>query len=81
MEGDFFTDPLPEDHDAILLANVVHNFLPERNRALLRRVGASAPAAARLLLVDFWTDPTHTQPLMAALMAGAFLLDGSRGRV
>jgi hypothetical protein len=74
VEGDFFTDPLPEDHDAILLTNVLHNFLPERNRALLRRLGASAPAAARLLLVDFWTDPMHTQPLTAALMAGAFLL-------
>jgi O-methyltransferase domain/Dimerisation domain len=74
VEGDFFTDPLPEDHDVILLANVFHNFLPERNRALLRRLGTSAPAAARLLLVDFWTDPTHTQPLTAALMAGAFLL-------
>jgi hypothetical protein len=24
--------------------------------------------------VDFWTDPTHTQPLSAALMAGEFLL-------
>jgi hypothetical protein len=74
VEGDFFTDRLPEDHDAILLANVLHNFLPERNRALLRRLSASAPAGARLLLVDFWTDPTHTQPLTAALMAGAFLL-------
>ena len=28
---------------------------------------------ARLLLVDFWTDPTHTQPLPAVLMAGEFL--------
>jgi SAM-dependent methyltransferase len=74
VEGDFFTDPLPENHDAILLANVVHNFLPERNRALLRRLCTSAPAAARLLLVDFWTDPTHSQPLTAALMAGTFLL-------
>jgi SAM-dependent methyltransferase len=74
VEGDFFTDPLPEGHDAILLANVLHNFLPERNCALLRRLGTSAPAATRLLLVDFWTDPLHTQPLTAALMAGAFLL-------
>jgi SAM-dependent methyltransferase len=74
VEGDFFADPLPEDHDAILLANVLHNFLPERNRVLLQRLCRSAPAAARLLLVDFWTNPTHTQPLTAALMAGAFLL-------
>jgi SAM-dependent methyltransferase len=81
VAGDFFTDPLPEDHDAILLANVCHNFSPERNRALLGRVGACAPAGARLLLVDFWTDPTHTQPLTAALMAGAFLLVTGEGDV
>jgi len=74
VEGDFFTDRLPEDHDVILLANVLHNFLPERNRTLLRRLSTAAPAGARVLLVDFWTDPTHTQPLTAALMAGAFLL-------
>jgi SAM-dependent methyltransferase len=81
VEGDFFTDPLPEDSDAVLIANVFHNFLPERNRALLQRVWASAPAGARLLLVDFWTDPTHTQPLTAALMAGAFLLVTGQGDV
>jgi hypothetical protein len=28
-----------------------------------------------------WTDPTHTQPLMAALMAGAFLLVTGEGDV
>ena len=44
VEGDFFTDPLPQDPDAILIANVFHNFLPERNRAVLRRLWTSAPA-------------------------------------
>ncbi len=39
------------------------------------------PDGARLLLVDFWTDPTHTQPLFAALMAGAFLLTSAQGDV
>jgi len=81
VEGDFFTEPLPANHDVILIANVFHNFLPERNRALLERVCACAPAGARLLLVDAWTDPTHTQPLMAALMAGAFLLVTGEGDV
>jgi hypothetical protein len=65
----------------VLIANVFHNFLPERNRAFLERVGACASAGTRLLLVDFWTDPTHTQPLMAALMAGAFLLVTGEGDV
>ena len=81
VEGDFFTDPLPAAHDVMLIANVFHNFLPERNRTLLERVGAGAAAGTRLLLVDFWTDPTHTQPLMAALMAGAFLLVTGEGDV
>ena len=29
---------------------------------------------ARALLVDFWTDPSHTQPLFAALMAAELLV-------
>jgi SAM-dependent methyltransferase len=81
VEGDCFTDRLPGDHDAMLLANVGHNFLPARHRALLGRVRACAPAGARLLLVDCWTDPTPTQPLTAALMAGAFLLVTGEGDV
>lgn len=31
------------------------------------------PPHARLLLVDFWTDLTHTQPPSAALEAAEFL--------
>jgi hypothetical protein len=32
------------------------------------------PDGARLLLADFWTDATHTQPPFTALMAGEFLV-------
>ena len=81
VEGDFFHDPIPEGHDVALLANIVHNFSPEKNRALLRKVRTAMAPGARLLLVDFWTDPTHTEPLFAALMAGAFLLVSGEGRV
>ena len=35
----------------------------------------------RLLLADFWTDPTHTQPLPAALMAGEFAIHLNDGDV
>ena len=81
VEGDVFTDPIPDGHDAVLIANVLHLFRPERNVALLRRTRERVPEGARLLLVDFWTDPTHTQPLIAALMAGQFLLDTGEGDV
>jgi SAM-dependent methyltransferase len=78
-EGDLLRDQLPTGYDAFLLANVVHVFTPEHNRDLLERVYTSTSSGARLLLVDFWTDSTHTQPVFAALMAGAFLL--GRGEV
>lgn len=73
VAGDMLTDPIPSGHDAVLLANVMHYFEPETNLTLLTRVHHAVEPGARLLLVDFWTDPTHTQPLMAALMAGEFL--------
>jgi SAM-dependent methyltransferase len=75
-EGDLLRDQLPTGYDAFLLANVVHVLTPEHNRDLLERVRASAPSGARLLLVDIWTDPTHTRPVFAAIMAGQFLLSG-----
>jgi SAM-dependent methyltransferase len=81
VEGDFFTDPLPSGHDAIIVANIVHLFLPEQNRDLLKHTRASVTAGARLLIVDLLTDPTHTQPVEAALAAGEFLVIAGHGDV
>jgi hypothetical protein len=38
-DGDFFRDPIPPAHDVVLLANVIHLFSPERNRAALSHWG------------------------------------------
>lgn len=51
-------------------AEHLHYYAPDTNRHLLRRIRAAAGHGAKLLLADFWTDPTHTEPLHAALMAG-----------
>jgi hypothetical protein len=81
VEGDFFKTPIPGGHDALIVANVIHVLSPERNLEFLRRIRESASDGSRLLLVDLWTDPTHTEPLFAALMAGAFLLRSGEGDV
>jgi SAM-dependent methyltransferase len=81
VEADILEGPLPDGHDAVLLANVVHLFSPEHNRDLLRRLREEAAPGARLLLVDFWTDPSHTEPAFAALMAGEFTLVSGEGDV
>jgi hypothetical protein len=73
VAGDLFEDALPEDHDALILANVVHYFDHARNLELLRRIRERVLAGARVLIVDFWTNPQHTEPLFAALVAGEFL--------
>jgi len=71
--GNALEDDLPAGHDVVLLANIIHYFRPEQNVKLVGRVRAAVEAGARLLLVDWWTDPTHTQPIQTALMAGEFL--------
>jgi len=70
--GDVMSGELPAGHDVFLVANLVHYWGPGDNIDLLRRIRAAAPEHARLLLADFWTDPSHTRPLHAALMAGEF---------
>lgn len=81
VEGDFFQDAIPDGHDAVLIANVIHLFSPEHNLDLLKRTREHVADGARLLLADFWTDPTHTEPPLAALMAGEFLVITGEGDV
>jgi ubiquinone/menaquinone biosynthesis C-methylase UbiE len=81
IEGDFFQYPIPDDYDVVMLVNVTHLFSPEHNLILLQRTRERVSSGARLLLVDFWTDPTHTRPTFAALMAGEFQMFTGEGDV
>ena len=74
IAADVLRDPLPGDHDLIIVANLVHLFDEQGNRTLMRRLREAASQGATLMAVDFWTDPTRTDPPAAALMAGEFLL-------
>lgn len=78
---DAMAEELPPGFDVFLLANLMHYWAPEQNRELLRRVRRAAEPGSRLLLADFWTDPTHAQPIQAALMAGEFAVHVRDGDV
>lgn len=71
--ADLFADPLPGGHDAILVANVVHLFPPERIVALLRRLREVVTPGGRLLLVDWWRTDVAPHP-SARFGAGEFLM-------
>jgi SAM-dependent methyltransferase len=81
VEADALTDPLPSGHDAILVANLIHLLSPASTRQLLARLRAVSAAETTLLLVDFFTDDSHTDPPFAALMAGEFRLVSGDGDV
>lgn len=81
VAGNTLTEELPAGHDCCLLANVIHCFSAEENQLLLAKARRAVLPGARMLLVDYWTDPTHTQPLIAALMAGEFAVNIEHGDV
>ena len=54
---------------------------PADNRALLANIRSAVEPGSRLLIADFWTNRTHTEPLMAALMAGEFAVHEKDGDV
>jgi Nitric oxide synthase, oxygenase domain len=53
----------------------------EQNQGLHQRVRRAAQPGSALLLADFWTNPAHTEPLQAALMAGEFAVHLRTGDV
>jgi SAM-dependent methyltransferase len=81
IAGDFFDDPLPDGHDVAIVANVAHCLSKEHNVDLLRRLRQHSEIGTRLLMVDLWTDSTHTRPNAAPLMAGEFLVMCGEGDV
>lgn len=81
IAGDATADQFPSGYDTFLLANVVHYWSPDQNREVLSRIRHAAEPGARVLLVDFWTDASHTRPFVAAMMAGEFAAHLENGDV
>jgi hypothetical protein len=47
-----------------LMGNTVHVLSAAHNLELMKKAQATVQLGARLLLVDHWTDPTHSQSLL-----------------
>ncbi len=50
--ADFFTDPLPRGHDAVLLANIVHDWTAAKNQRLISRAAEALEPGGRLAVLD-----------------------------
>ncbi|HYV45609.1 MAG TPA: methyltransferase [Myxococcaceae bacterium] len=73
VEGDALFDPIPMDHDAIILANTIHLLNQEKVQRLFQRLRDAVQPGARLIMPEHWMSSTHTSPLFAALIAGLYL--------
>ena len=66
VTADMFADTWPEDHDAHLFSNVLHDWNEADCRRLLARSVAALPDGGRLLIHDMLLDDDKSGPLWAA---------------
>lgn len=69
--ADMFHDPLPDDADAILLSNVLHDWDVPECKTLIRRCAEALKTGGRLLIHDVFLDDDLGGPLPVALYSAA----------
>ena len=68
LSGDFWGDPVPAGHDAVLLSQILHDYAPERGAALLARLHDALPDAGRLWIHEKLIAEDGSGPLANALV-------------
>jgi hypothetical protein len=77
--ANIFGDPLPEGCDAAVIANVLHDFSPDRAREILARVAAALPSGGRLVVMEIAPDDDRTGPPLAVAFAVAMIVNTAGG--
>lgn len=78
--GDFFAEPLPSGHDAVLMSMILHDWSEERNREILRRFYAALPSGGTIIINELLVNDEKTGPPPAALMSLNMLIETEGGR-
>jgi len=73
VEGDFFTDPLPEA-DIFALGRVLHDWSEEKVRTLLRKVWERLPPGGALLIAEKLLNDDKTGPVPALMQSLSMLV-------
>ncbi|MFF2619866.1 methyltransferase [Kitasatospora sp. NPDC058046] len=73
--GDFFTDPLPEGHDIVLLSNILHDWGEADAQRILTGCAKALPRGGALIICESFVDDDKRGPLSAALISLTMLLD------
>src|SRR2546427_9627 len=60
---------LGSGYDAVLVANVIHDFNEKENRALLKRVRDAIRPGGKVFIVEFFLDDSLTRPAKASVFS------------
>jgi len=77
--ANMFGDPLPPDCDVAVLANVLHDFSPERAREILGRLYDALPAGGRVVILEIVPDDERRGPPLAVAFAVAMIVNTAGG--
>ena len=79
VSGDFFTEELPKGSDTILLSMILHDWGPDKNRAILRKCFDALPSGGAIIISELMMDDDKCGPPPAALMS-MMMIVGTEGR-
>lgn len=69
VAGDFFTEELPKGSDTILLSMILHDWGPDKNRAILSKCYDALSSGGEIIISELMMDDDKCGPPPAALMA------------
>ena len=77
--ANMFEDPLPPGCDVAVLANVLHDFSPERAQEIIGRVHDALPSGGRVLILEIVPDDERRGPPLAVVFAVAMVVNTAGG--
>ncbi len=77
--GNLFADRLPTGCDAAVVANLLHDFSPERSVEILGHVATALPAGGRIIIMEIVPDDDRTGPPLAVAFATAMIVNTAGG--
>lgn len=78
-DANLFVDPLPAGCDAAVIANLLHDFSPDRCREILARVAGALPAGGRLVIMEIVPDEDRRGPPLAVAFSAAMVVNTAGG--
>jgi len=79
VEGDYYTDALPEGADLVWLGAICHQNSRKQNRDLFSKVYTALADGGVTIIRDVVMDPSHTSPASGALFAVNMLVGTEAG--